>query len=95
MGEAFFDEADAIWQHEHTSDSLPTVAAAQLLSLCSIYNGDDGGLPYLHLGTQMAQRMGLFGLPHFDASQTGQVKDPDHWFRARSHTAWGVFNWIT
>ncbi|POR32983.1 Nitrogen assimilation transcription factor nirA [Tolypocladium paradoxum] len=94
MSDAFFDEADALWQHEQASDSLPTVAAAQLLGLSSIYNGNDGGLPYLHLGIQMAQRMALFGLPGFDASSAGHGKEPEHWCRARSHTAWGIFNWI-
>lgn len=96
MIEASFIEADALWQLEQISDSLPTVAAAQLLSLVSIYNGYDGGFPYLNQGIQMAQRMGLFGLPGLDATTfaAGQGANLEHWTRASSHTAWGVFNCI-
>lgn len=96
MSEAFFLEADALWQLEQRSDSLPTVAAAQLLSLASIYNGHDGGFPYLSQGIQMAQRMSLFGIPDLGATSAlpRHEPEPERWARARSHTAWGVFNWI-
>ncbi|PWI64680.1 hypothetical protein PCL_08689 [Purpureocillium lilacinum] len=94
LGDAFFKEAHSLWHREQAIDSLPTIAAAQLLSLGSIYNGYDGGFPYLTIGTQMAQRMGLFGLPQNMSTPTVHGKAPEHWTRASSHTAWGTFNWI-
>jgi hypothetical protein len=94
MSDIFFTEADSLWQLEKACDSLPTLAAAQLLGLVSIYNGHDGGAPYIGLGIQMAQRMGLFGLPDLDGTTSvSHEEEPEHWARAKSHTAWGVFNW--
>ena len=92
IGDAFFNEANNLWQLEHSSDSLPTIAAAQLLSLRSIYNGNGNGRSYLKVGIGMAQRMGLFGLAEVDAA-TKSKENPDSWDRASSHTAWGAFNW--
>jgi hypothetical protein len=94
MSDSFFEEGKVLWEYEQTSDSLPTAAAAQLLSLSSIYNGHDGGLPYLRVGIEMAQRMGLFGIGESTAASAGHEGRPDHWVRATSHTAWGVFNCI-
>jgi len=54
LAQALFDLADALWQQENTLDSLTTVAASHLLSLGSIYDGVDGGLPYLRVGIDMA-----------------------------------------
>ncbi|KAJ6439386.1 Nitrogen assimilation transcription factor nirA [Purpureocillium lavendulum] len=96
LGEAFFAEADGLWQAEQASDSLPTVAAAQLLGLVAIHNGRDAGNPYHRLGTQMAQRMGLFGRPDSSAHETSspsRIRESDLNARVRSHTAWGAFNW--
>ena len=95
LSEAFFREADELWQLEKSSDSLPTLAAAQLLNITSIYNGRDGGSPYLDLGVQMAQRMGLFGLPDLDGIPLRtEQKGEECWAEASSHTAWGVYNWV-
>ncbi|KAM4062337.1 fungal zn(2)-Cys(6) binuclear cluster domain-containing protein [Hirsutella rhossiliensis] len=96
LGEAFFAEADDLWQLDQASDSLPTVAAAQLLGLVAIYKGRDAGNPYYSLGTQMAKRMGLFGLPDSALFARSPIhgKESDTLARARSHTAWGVFNWV-
>lgn len=92
MGDAFFDEASNLWKHEHASDSLPNIAAAQLMSLRSIYSAHSNGYSYLKSGIGMAQRMGLFGLAKYDAGGHN-FKKPDFWELACSHTAWGAFNW--
>lgn len=88
-------EALALWKYEQNMDSLPTLAATQLLSLNCIYNGEDAGLPYLAVGSEMSQRLGLLGehrtrfpLPVGHES----CIDEDDWTQAVSHTAWGVYN---
>lgn len=96
LGEAFCAEADNLWQLYGDSDSLPTVAAAQLLGLTAIYNGRDAGNPYYSQSIQMARRMGLFGFPDAVpfAHSPSHEGESDSVARARSHTAWGVFNWV-
>lgn len=101
VSEAFLAEANFLWRHEQAMDSLPTLAAAQLLNLNSVYNGDNDALPYLSIGSHMAQRMGLFGnLRTRDPVPVGQdlaSSDEDwedDWERAVAHTAWGVYNCI-
>jgi hypothetical protein len=93
--DAFLAEANVLWQIEEGLDSLPTVAASQLLSLDRIYNGDDGGMPYLSVGSHMAQRMGLFGSTRSGAPfPTGHepATSLESWDTAAAHTAWGVYN---
>ena len=84
-----------MWQSEQTADSLPTVAASQILSLSSVFNGNDDGLHFLNSGIQMAQRMGLFGLAGINTLNNENEDMRNHFARARAHTAWGVFNWVT
>ncbi|KAK7971420.1 hypothetical protein PG989_016436 [Apiospora arundinis] len=70
LAETFFNEAKALWEQNRTLDTLPTVAAAQLLSLIRIYNGNDGGLPYIVEGIEMAKRMNLFqDIGHYTFNQ--------------------------
>lgn len=96
---AFLAEANVLWEYEQARDSLPTLAAAQLLNLNSIYNGGNG-LPYLSAGSHMAQRMGLFG--NFRTRKpvpvghklTSSTEDMEDWERAVAHTAWGVYNCV-
>jgi hypothetical protein len=73
---------------------LTTIAASHLLSITTIYDGFDGGLPYLTAAVDMAKRMDLLGSSGSRAAWEGQGKKPDHWMRASSHIAWGTFNWI-
>ncbi|KAK7985506.1 hypothetical protein PG996_005254 [Apiospora saccharicola] len=95
LAETFFSEAKALWEQNRTLDTLPTVAAAQLLSLVSIYNGNDGGLPYITEGIAMAKRMDLFRGSGYDAFTQESKKETDEIAMARAHTAWGVFNCVT
>ena len=95
MSHAFFDQADALLHQGSPADLLTTVSATHLLSLSSIYNGIDAGLPYFNMGVEMALRMALLGLSDDRIPYNGRGKQPDHLARATSHTAWGTFNWIT
>ncbi|KAB5528009.1 hypothetical protein GE09DRAFT_975620 [Coniochaeta sp. 2T2.1] len=98
-------EANVLWEQEHTFDSLPTVAAAQLLNLSCTYNGDNGARFYATVGSVMAQRMGLFGpyrqpypLPagHGISAPPGGFDEDEEadWRKSAAHTAWGVFNCV-
>ena len=91
IGDAFFDEANNLWQFDHLSDSLPTIAAAQLLSLRSMYNGSGNKNFYQKQSIGMAQRMGLFGLASYK-NPIEYIEDPESWENASAHTAWGAFN---
>ncbi|KAK7993912.1 hypothetical protein PG989_007293 [Apiospora arundinis] len=94
LAEIFFNEAKVLWEQNRTLDTLPTVAAAQLLSLISIYNGNDGGLPYIVEGIEMAKRMDLFqDIGHCTFNQESK-KEADEIVLVRAHTAWGVFNCV-
>ena len=94
LRDAFYNEATYLWQTAQMSDTLATVAASQLMSLDRIFNGQDGGLPYLDLGVQMAQRMGLFGLASSGSDKGWRQNVSDDSSRARAQTAWGVYNWL-
>ncbi|KAB5585145.1 hypothetical protein GE09DRAFT_17115 [Coniochaeta sp. 2T2.1] len=106
VSSVLMSEAIVLWEQEHTTvDSLPTVAAAQLLNLSCTYNGDNGARFYATIGSVMAQRMGLFGpyrqpcpLPagHGISSAPGGFDEDDEadWEKAVAHTAWGVFNCV-
>lgn len=86
-----------LWEHEQAFDSLPTVAAAQLLNLTCIYNGDNGERTYMSVGNDMAQRMGLFGpfrSPHPYPVGHDTVLSWEDWDRAAAHAAWGVYNCV-
>ncbi|KAH8904140.1 hypothetical protein BR93DRAFT_169665 [Coniochaeta sp. PMI_546] len=97
VSDVFLVEANIMWEHEQAFDSLPTVAAAQLLNLTCTYNGDNGKRPYMSVGTDMAQRMGLFGpfrsLRPFPVGHETPISPVD-WERAAAHTAWGVYNCV-
>ncbi|KAK8002338.1 hypothetical protein PG989_002057 [Apiospora arundinis] len=94
LAEIFFNEAKVLWEQNRTLDTLPTVAAAQLLSLIRIYNGNDGGLPYIVEGIEMAKRMNLFqDIGHYAFNQESK-KEADEITLVRAHTAWGVFNCV-
>ncbi|OIW25547.1 hypothetical protein CONLIGDRAFT_621354 [Coniochaeta ligniaria NRRL 30616] len=97
VSDIFLDEATVMWEHEQTFDSLPTVAAAQLLNLACIYNGDNGERSYMSVGSNMAQRMGLFGpfrSHHPYPVGHENALSLEDWDRAAAHTAWGVFNCV-
>ncbi|MDB5911092.1 MAG: Zn(2)-C6 fungal-type DNA-binding domain protein [Massilia sp.] len=89
-----------MWDREQAFDRLPTVAAAQLLNLTCIYNGEDEARLYMTIGSSMAQRMGLFGpfRSHHPTpvghSAGYSSEELDDWERAAAHTAWGVYNCV-
>ncbi|EFY97999.1 Zn(2)-C6 fungal-type DNA-binding domain protein [Metarhizium robertsii ARSEF 23] len=91
IGDELFDEPDNLWHLDQPSDSLPTIAAAQLLALRSMYNGSGDGYSYQKLGIGMAQRMGLFGLANYNIP-IEYIEDPESWEKASARTAWGAFN---
>ncbi|KAK2606309.1 hypothetical protein QQS21_003240 [Conoideocrella luteorostrata] len=86
IGAALFKEANSLWDHEYNfSDSLTTIAAAQFLTLWSIYNDSNDGYSYQKAGIGMAQRMGLFGLEHY--SFDSDFSDPESRLNASTYTA--------
>lgn len=100
VSSVFLAEARALWDYEQAFYSLPTVAAAQLLHLTCVYNGENEARLYMSIGSVMAQRMGLFGpFRSRYPSPVGLEAEPpseqlDEWERAAAHTAWGVYNCV-
>jgi hypothetical protein len=99
MDELLLSEALALWKLDHSRDSLPTLAAAILLSFNSVYEGAPTGLPYFAVGSDMAQRMGLFGqirtrFPPRPPTSDETPMDEDEWIQASAHVAWGVYSFL-
>lgn len=99
VDELLLAEALALWEYDHSRDSLPTLAAATLLSLNFVYEGAPTGSPYFAVGGDMAQRMGLFGhsrtrFPPRPAASHETPMDEDDWVRASAHVAWGVYGFL-
>lgn len=91
----FCAEAETIWRTERESDSLLNLAAALFLSLGYLGQGRDHGvLSYTSQATQMAIRMGLFGVDEHSHAKPSVDKLPTEAASAYLHTAWGSFNWI-
>ncbi|KAI0512804.1 hypothetical protein F5B22DRAFT_294743 [Xylaria bambusicola] len=86
--------AESLWKTE--KDSYPSMAGAILLSISLMAHGKNHAvLSYASDAMKMGTRLGLFGggpghaaNPH--QPNTGTMQDD---LSARSHAAWGVFNW--
>ena len=85
-----------LWKRE--KDSYQSMAGAILLSISLMAHGKNHDvLTYASDAMKMGTRLGLFGAPAGQAanntsqSSTGDATPEE--LSARSHAAWGVFNW--
>ncbi|KID99238.1 N-terminal fungal transcription regulatory domain-containing protein, partial [Metarhizium majus ARSEF 297] len=91
----FCSEAESLWKQERDVDSILNLAAALFLSLGYLGQGRDHViLFYLNAASDMAVRMGLFGVQGDDI-QLDMDLMPAPSRSAHLHAAWGAFNWIT
>jgi hypothetical protein len=96
LGLLFYGEASRHWQTEKATNTLTATAAAQFLSLvATCYGKDEEAVEYVKAGIEMGERMGLFGVHLEAASASKWLDDHQDWVRAASHTAWGIFCWVT
>ncbi|KAF6821119.1 C6 transcription factor [Colletotrichum plurivorum] len=87
---AFLQEAEMLWRGEASNDSILSVAAIEIFSAASKFQGNDT------LGTElsMAERLELVGSVDGAAAAALAQKSPE-WARATSHIAWGAYGWLT
>lgn len=91
----FYDEAKLLWQREIKVPTLTAVSASQLLSIAATCHGNDtDAILFLKQGTTMGKTLGLFGVPEAGSAKQW-LGDHIDWIQAASHTAWGVFSWVT
>jgi hypothetical protein len=96
LTEAFLVETESLWKAEYSTDSLTTVAALSIFSLACATQGKAGlGMTLVKQARHMAERMRLFESPPEEATlNTLKAISPDY-ITAASHTAWGIYNWLT
>ena len=93
MRKALFAEAKALWQTERSMDSVLTAAAAQILSnACSGGGADVLSLQLRKQGQQMAERLGLIGVPGDEATETAFGRMSPKAKMNSAHAAWGIHN---
>lgn len=92
---AFCSEAESILNDERGNDSLLNLVALQFMSLGYLGQGRDTVvLTYLNEASEMAVRMGLFGVAHNQKQEEmSNLSEPER--SAHLYAAWGSFNWIT
>ncbi|KAJ4859769.1 fungal zn(2)-Cys(6) binuclear cluster domain-containing protein [Trichoderma breve] len=91
----FCAEAESLWERQRSYDSILNLAAVQFLSLGYLGQGRDHVvLAYLNEASQMAVRMGLFGVGANHKQQQIELM-PEPAKTAQLYAAWGSFNWIT
>ncbi|KAF3073981.1 hypothetical protein CFAM422_003482 [Trichoderma lentiforme] len=95
MALRFCTEAESLWERQRGYDSILNLAAVQFLSLGYLGQGRDHVvLAYLNEASQMAVRMGLFGVGANHKQQQIELM-PEPARTAQLYAAWGAFNWIT
>ncbi|QYS99728.1 Zn(2)-C6 fungal-type domain-containing protein [Trichoderma simmonsii] len=91
----FCTEAESLWERQRSYDSILNLAAVQFLSLGYLGQGRDHVvLAYLNEASQMAVRMGFFGIGANHKQQQIELM-PEPAKTAQLYAAWGSFNWIT
>lgn len=92
---AFCTEAESIWKTEREHDALLNLAAALFLGLGYLGQGRDHAvLSYISQATEMAVRLGLFGVEDNLQAKVKVDKMTAEAASAYLHAAWGSFNWI-
>lgn len=88
----FYREARRLWEAGEGEDSLTRVQAALALFLVFGKHGRDRvGYMFLQEACRLTRTLGLFRLPS-PATQRPQHISLERWERARSVTAWALFN---
>ncbi|KAB5581235.1 hypothetical protein GE09DRAFT_949153 [Coniochaeta sp. 2T2.1] len=88
---AFYDEGTRLWQGAEHPNTLTGVAAAHLLSMTAICQGNDAAAEHrLQEAFAMGCRMGLYGAVE-EKSAITWLDNHHSWIRAASHTAWGGY----
>lgn len=89
----FYREARRLWETEEgEGDNLTRIQAAVALYLVFEKHGRDKvGNFFLQEACHIAQKLGLFRLPSSSEPRPLHISQ-DRWDRARSVTAWALFN---
>ena len=96
MSQAFFDEAERLIPEGAELNTLTAVAALQLLCIAALGFGQDRlGHEFLRKSVRIGTSMGLFGVETELESAATWLDSMEHWNRAASYTAWGVYNWVS
>ncbi|KAL7944147.1 N-terminal fungal transcription regulatory domain-containing protein [Trichoderma barbatum] len=92
---SFCSEAESLWEQQRNHDTVLNLAALQFLSLGYLGQGRDHVvLAYVNEASQMAVRMGLFGVGgNHKQQEIDGMPEPAR--TAHLYAAWGSFNWIT
>ncbi|KAK0377588.1 hypothetical protein CLIM01_05067 [Colletotrichum limetticola] len=93
---ALFSESQQYFSDQQQPNSVTTVAALQILSMCAVtYGKDDMSLRFLQESVRLGKAMGLFNVQSEAESATVWLGGHTEWMRAASYTAWGVYNWVS
>ncbi|KAK1987714.1 hypothetical protein LZ30DRAFT_579556 [Colletotrichum cereale] len=93
---AFFSQAQEHFSEQPQANSLTTIAALQILSMCAAtYGKDDMSLRFLQESARLGRLMGLFDVTCQSESAGMWLGNHEDWARTASYTAWGVYNWVS
>lgn len=92
----FLEETLRLWEVEKHIDSLPTVVAGVFLQMGGNSDGEVIFAPAaLHHSHRMAHRLGLYeSSVHSSSIELLNIEEINE-LKARAHTAWGLFCYIT
>jgi coenzyme F420-reducing hydrogenase beta subunit len=89
-------EGERLWDIEKDRDSVLTVGASQIFSQgCHTYGPDYLGQQMVHAGRQMAERLGLVGVPNDSPAAEALKRKPPDWKRMAAYVAWGCYSWFS
>ncbi|OHE91707.1 hypothetical protein CORC01_12998 [Colletotrichum orchidophilum] len=93
---ALFAESQQYFSDQQQPNSVTSIAALQILSMCAVtYGKDDMSLRFLQESVRLGKAMGLFNVQSEAESATVWLGGHAEWTRAASYTAWGVYNWVS
>jgi len=73
-----------------------TLGASQILGVgCHTYGPDNVAQQVTYTGRQMAERLGLVGVPRDNPSSLAWEQKPPHWKEMAAYVAWGCYNWFS
>ncbi|KAK1622906.1 hypothetical protein BDP81DRAFT_333214 [Colletotrichum phormii] len=88
---ALFAESQQYFSDQQQPNSVTTIAALQILSMCAVtYGKDDMSLRFLQESVKLGKAMGLFNVQSEAESATVWLGGHAEWTRAVSYTAWGM-----
>ncbi|KZL70449.1 C6 transcription factor, partial [Colletotrichum tofieldiae] len=93
---ALFAQAQQHFSEQPHQNSLTTIAALQILSMCAVtYGKDDMSLRFLQESVRLGRLMGLFDVASQTESAEMWLGNHEDWAKTASYTAWGVYNWVS